>query len=282
VGKVIKWVFIAIGILIVVTAVINWQWIVFLGRQYQMFMSPTFDHQPPEIVAATNEFAVLGFSKTNGYRHHLAIPAARDLLDEISAKNNWFIFHTENAAVFNIEQLKLFDVVVLNNTSGTIYTTEQQQAFVEYIETGGGIVAIHAAGGDPSYDWNWYVDELIRAQFVDHPMKKQFQQGVLNVETKGHPVVAHIDSPWERIDEWYNFEDSPRPRVNVLLTIDETSYDPERSPMGDDHPMAWWHRIGSGKVVYSALGHVPETYSEPPYKQMLVQAIIFAGEQLEP
>ena len=135
---------------------------------------------------------------------------------------------------------------------------------------------MHAAGGDPSYDWGWYVEELIRAQFVDHPMTLHIQQATLTVEDPTHPATAHLEKTWTRSDEWYNFSASPRGRVNVLITVDEGSYDPERSPMGADHPMVWWHEIGQGRVIYSALGHTPESYDELDYQRLIEKALAWS------
>jgi hypothetical protein len=42
---------------------------------------------------------------------------------------------------------------------------EQKAAFQSSIENGGGFVGIHGAGGDPHYEWQWYMNTLIGAQF---------------------------------------------------------------------------------------------------------------------
>ena len=54
--------------------------------------------------------------------------------------------------------------------------------FKGWVEAGGGFVALHGAGGDPSYKWQWYVDNLIGAQFTGHTLSPQFQQGRLVIE----------------------------------------------------------------------------------------------------
>ena len=43
--------------------------------------------------------------------------------------------------------------------------------------------------------------------------------------------------------------------------------------MGADHPMVWWHRVGKGRVFYSALGHTPESYSELDFRAFIQGAI---------
>ncbi len=273
---VLKWSGVGLGAVLLGFIVMNWQYVAAAADQSQMFRDPVFDHDPPTIGDLHGAVAIVAFSKTNGYRHHQSIPAARMLLDNLAAQNDWAVFHTENAAVFNDPQLARFDVVVLNNSTGNLYTDAQRQAFKAFIETGGGVVAIHAAGDNSGYEWAWYLDEVIRAYFVDHPMAQHIQEATLKVEQPDHPIVQHLDATWVRSDEWYNFAENPRARVNVLLTIDEGTYDPERSPMGRDHPMVWWHALGEGRVFYSALGHVAGGYAEPKYAEMLASAIRWA------
>jgi type 1 glutamine amidotransferase len=271
-GRILKWVALLLFTGVVLLLIVYGRYVVALAGQYQMFLPPSFDDTPPELPGLVGSPRLLAFSKTNGYRHHDGIPAARAMLDALAAERGYGLFHTENAAVFDGVLLAGFDVVVLNNSSGALYTPSQQEALRGFVEGGGGLVALHAAGGDTRYEWPWYGVELIRAQFVDHPMARHIQPARLVVESN-HPITAHLPKLWNHADEWYNFAASPRSRVNVLISIDEASYDPEKSPMGDDHPMVWWHALGAGRVVYSALGHVPDTYAEPLYRQLVGAAI---------
>lgn len=248
--------------------------------QPQMFADPQYDSVPPQLPAQFAESGthrVLVFSKTNGFRHFDAIPAADALLKKLAEKNGWAIFFTENGAVFNAGQLAQFDAVVWNNASGSLLTPEQQQAFSQWLQAGHGYLGIHAAGGDSHYDWRWYVDEVLRAQFVGHPLLRHLQTTRVNVEAPQHPVMAGIES-WMHNDEWYNFEKSPRSRVTVLASIDESTYAPEMHAMGADHPIVWTHSVGAGRVVYSALGHSAEAYADPNYQKLLENALTWLLE----
>ncbi len=263
--------------LLLVVAVSAYRYRALLGAamdQPQMFRAPELDTVAPALPADLGEVAILSFSKTNGFRHLQAIPASTALLDELGREQGWQFYHTENGAIFTDENLARFALVVLNHKSGTVWTEAQRAAFKSYVEGGGTVVALHAAGGDAGgYDWAWYLDEVLRAQFVDHPMRQHIQPARLVVEDRSHPATQHLDATWQRADEWYNFEESPRSRVNVLVSIDETTYDPETSPMGADHPMVWWHEVGEGRVLYSALGHTVESYAEPAFKRFIAGAI---------
>jgi uncharacterized protein len=188
---------------------------------------------------------------------------------------------TENGAVFNPSQLSRFNATVWNNTSGDTLNDEQRAAFRSYIENGGGFVGIHGAGGDPRYAWRWYVETLIGEQFKGHPLNPQFQRATIHVEDRADPATLTLPETWERIDEWYSFENSPRTRgFHVLATLDERTYHPKMLwkdvSMGADHPVIWKHCVGKGRVFYSALGHSASTYEEPLHLALLEGAIAWA------
>jgi type 1 glutamine amidotransferase len=246
-----------------------------LVAQPQMFSGPVFDTEPPTVPPLTGGLSVLVLTKTNGFRHD-SIPDAVRMLQEISDGQGWGMFHTENAAVFNREDLAGFDLVVLASASGPLFTGEQETAFRGFIEGGGGVVAMHAAG-DSSHGPGWYTSELIGTTMVGHPMRQQFQAATLKVEDRTHPATRHLADRWTRTDEWYNFAASPRGLVDVLISIDEATYDPEDRPMGDDHPMVWSRTIGKGRVLYSALGHSSESYAEPEHRQLIEGAMVWAA-----
>jgi type 1 glutamine amidotransferase len=43
--------------------------------------------------------------------------------------------------------------------------------------------------------------------------------------------------------------------------------------------MAWTKRIGKGKSFYTAIGHRPESYSEPHVVQLIEQAIEWTAKR---
>ena len=254
---------------------------VFLWQQYQqqpqMWNDPVFDTVPPVFENLQHETKVLSFSKTNDFRHHEAIPAANSLLSDIANQHDWSLATTENTAVFNEQQLSQFDVIVFNNATNPHYTVQQKQALQHFIENGGGFVGIHAAGDGSHDDWKWYTEKVIRAEFTMHPIWPQLQMATLNVENS-HPVATGLAAQWQTTDEWYSFKESVRSKgSDVLLTIDEKTYDPNQWPMGNDHPLVWAHRLKQGRIVYSALGHTADSYQDSHHRQLLLQAIIWAG-----
>ena len=246
------------------------------------FPSSDHDEIAPELPAGLEHPAILIFSKTNGFRHTEAIDAGLPALEALAGKRGWSVLATENGAVHTPELLSSFDAVIWFNVSGDVLGEAQREALMDWIQAGGGFLGVHGTGGDPNYKWEAHPEVLVGAQFVGHPMGPQFQQATIHVEAMEHPAMRHLEPSWERVDEWYSFAESPRgPGVQVLATLDESTYEPRMKimvfdrdlRMGDDHPIIWSHCIGKGRAIYSALGHQAEAYAEPSHLTFLEESI---------
>ena len=133
-------------------------------------------------------------------------------------------------------------------------------AFQGYIHDGGGFVGLHAAT-DAMHAVPWY-SELTggSARFRNHPAQ---QTATMRVESPTHPSTEMLPKEWIRFDEWYNFTSNPREDVHVLLTLDESTYNPGSGSMGADHPIAWCHNFEGGRSWYEGAGHVDAAYTDP-------------------
>ena len=268
-------------VLLIAVAFIAVQTIRYWDTIQRVFLGGVHVHEttPPVLPANLPHPAILVFSKTNAFRHTEAIPAANALFAQIAHDNGWGYFQTENGATFRPDMLSHFDAVVFNNVSGDVFSPEQRAAFEAYVKNGGGYLGLHAAGDNSHEGWSWYTDQLIGAHFTMHTMKPQFQLATVNLEGKDHPAAAGLPASWQRTEEWYSFAQSPRAKgYGVLLTVDERTYNPEgmfgkNLRMGNDHPVVWWHCMGRGRVLYSALGHQAEAFAEPEYKRLLANAL---------
>lgn len=252
------------------------------ARWYMGVLLPSLDLVAPTLPDNLSRPAILVFHKANGYVHTEAIPAGNRMLSELAAVNGWSIHHTDNGAVMNPGQLARFDVVVWNNTSGTTLTREQQQSFQDWLEHGGGFVGIHAAGGDPWYQWDWYVNTVLGAHFTGHTMEPQFQDAHV-LEADVSDITSHLPAPWlVAQEEWYAFDPNPRNTGSrILVVLDENSYAPGNATMPGEHPVTWRHAVGDGRAFYTAIGHRGETYALPEFRTLVEQAVRWAGK-IEP
>ena len=217
-----------------------------------------------------NPERILVFSKTAGFRHD-SIPAGQAMLQQIAQQQGWAIELTEDATAFTPVNLARFSAVVWLSTTGTVLNNNQRAAFEAYIEGGGGYVGIHAAA-DTEYNWPWY-GNLVAAYFHSHPHN---QTAVLQIENQQHPATRHLGSTWSHYDEWYNYQTNPRENVQVLMSLDETSYSPGNGAMVD-HPIAWYHKVGAGRAFYTGLGHTQAAYADTKFIAHIKGALVWAG-----
>jgi uncharacterized protein len=247
-----------------------------------------YDTDPPEL-PVLGEQSVLVFSKTNAFRHKEAIEASQPAFRELASDNGWYMYHTENGAIFNPEQLPKFDVVIWNNVSGKALNSEQRYHFRNWLKDGGGFVGIHAAG-DFSHQWDWYEDEVIGARFSHHTMRPQFQEGTLSIEIneKNLQISQGLAETWIREEEWYVFYENPRERsFTVLYRLDGAEINPDGSipvlapdkdfGMGSDHPVAWYRELEEGRIFYTSMGHQAAAFSDDHFLRMIENAVRWTG-----
>lgn len=212
---------------------------------------------------------VLLFSETRGFRHD-SIPDALQALEEIATSAGLqTVRAADSTDFFTVENLSEYDAVVWVLTSGDVLNVSEQLAFEAYVQSGGAYVGIHAAS-DTEYEWPWY-GELVGAYFQRHP---EIQSATMFVEDSSHASTSHLGSTWTRTDEWYDFRENPRARVNVLLSLDETSYN--GGTMGTDHPIAWFHEYSGGRAWYTGGGHTSASYAEPDFRAHLLGGLRYA------
>jgi cytochrome c len=231
--------------------------------------SPTPPSPVPGGPSTSPSFAVLVFSKTEGFRHD-SIPAGVAAIRQQGSARGFSVDASEDANAFSDDSLTRYKAVVFLSTTGDVLNGGQQAAFERFIRRGGGFVGVHSAA-DTEYDWPFY-GALMGAYFSGHP---DIQNATIQIEDQGHPTVSSLPRAWLRRDEWYNFQRNPRGSVTVLATIDERSY--SGGTMSPDHPIMWSHTYEGGRSWYTAGGHTSESFSEPLFAEHLGKAVLWVA-----
>lgn len=230
---------------------------------------------------------LLVFSRSRGYKH-TARPFGAKAIEVMGQKTGAFeAVLTEEDTLFEPQNLKQFDAVVLNNTNEEIFLPEefaklppQEQAkarqrdemlkksFSEFLQAGGGLAIIHA--GVASFrDWPEFGD-IAGARFDNHPWGAG-STVVLRVEEPDHPLMAAFKEPYFIVtDEIYQVT-APYSRENlrVLLRVDpertRTTAEQQKNVhrQDKDFAMTWVKNYGKGRVFYGALGHEHELFWNP-------------------
>ncbi len=238
-----------------------------------------YDDAPVTLEVPDRPVKLLVFEKMTGFRDGPSVEAARAALLELAESEGWAVVVSDKGGAITPAQLRKFDAVIWNNISGDVLTLRQRRALRGYVEGGGGFLAVHGSGGDPTYWWDWYADTLIGARFIGHPSDPQFQDARVVVEANPAGIGASLMPGWTMKDEWYSFATNPRATgAQVIATLDETTYSPvgrggQKLAMGADHPIAWQRCVGNGRSLYSAIGHRPDAYADPNHRRLLTDAI---------
>jgi uncharacterized protein len=225
------------------------------------------------------QFKVLLFTKTDGFHHesiHEGVTAIKQLANRHSFSVDWH----ENASIFSDKGLEKYQAVIFLSTTGNILNEEQQVAFEKFIKAGKGFVGIHAAS-DTEYDWAWY-GKLVGMYFKIHP---QNQTAYLKVEDSNFPGMERFPKKFLWTDEWYEFKTPANANdLKILVSIDEKTYNPaakwgdnEGKGMGTMHPISWYHNYDGGRAFYTALGHIPLTYSDQTFLDHIYGGIYWAA-----
>lgn len=222
---------------------------------------------------------ILVFSKTKVYRH-VSISSGVKMLYDNSKKQNWIITATEDDAILSDDFLKRFDLIVFLNPSGDAISDEGQAAFEKFMKKGKGFVGIHGAA-DCEYEWPFY-GALVGAHFLIHPPA---QEATVIFENYDHPAMKPFIGmkTYTTVDEWYSYRKNPRPEVNVLARLDESTISKAENnkwKMGD-HPLIWWNEKGEIRSFYTVFGHTPEAFQDKLVVEHIINAINWAAKRID-
>lgn len=231
------------------------------------------------LTLAQKQIRVLNFQADSGYQHD-SKEVALQLIENLGLKNNWEVVSSSGTSVLNTATLSNIDVVVFNNNCGTdgpIFSEVQQHALQKYIRAGGGFVGIHCAGAiwKEKEEFQLWYEGLIGTRLVAHP---HVQEATLTIENQDHNISKHLPKKWNIKDEWHMFSSNPRGNVNVLLSLDEDSYEAsEDLKMGGDHPFTWYQYYDGGRSFFTSLGHTKETYENADFQKLIEEGILWAN-----
>ncbi|MBK6976797.1 MAG: ThuA domain-containing protein [Cytophagaceae bacterium] len=227
---------------------------------------------------AQKQFKAFLFSRTAGW-HHESIHEGVEAIRKLGERHFFDVDWQENPAFVTEKNLENYQVIIFLNTTGDVLNAEQQKAVEKFVQSGKGFVGIHSAS-DTEYDWEWYT-KMIGMMFKIHPTN---QTAYLNVVDDNFPGMERFPKRFLWTDEWYEFRDQLSPDLKFLVAVDEKSYNPvvkwgknEGKGMGVMHPISWYHPYDGGRAFYTALGHIPATFSDQTFLDHIYGGIYWAA-----
>jgi len=227
---------------------------------------------------------LLVFWRCEGF-FHTAIPVGNRALEVMGKKTGAYdVVVTDDYSVFTKENLKQFDAVCLNNTTGLKFdpkeTPERCEALMDFVKNGKGIAGIHAAT-DNFNEWP-EGQEMMGGKFTGHPWTAGGTWAV-KIDEPDHPLMAAFKGQGFKINDEIYRTDPPlysRDKQFVLMSLDMG--DPTTrnvngfKPTDADTGIAWVKTLGKGRIFYCSLGHNDHIFSTPAILQHYLDGIQFA------
>ena len=197
-------------------------------------------------------------------------------MTEIGRASGAFTIHaTQDASQITPVLLADVDVLVAYTTGALPIPQQSWQAVQAWLASGrGGFVGLHSAA-DTGLDFPGGRDawvSMVGGDFAGHPWN---QGDPVRIRTHGdHPTVAMWPDAFDYREEIYQYQAFDPARMRVLQSLD-FAHTPTKRPWAV--PVTWVRQIGHGRLFYTNLGHTPSTWSDPRFRDQIVQAVQWAG-----
>ena len=248
---------------------------------------------------------VLVLCKAAGFVHS-SIPLASKMVEYLGDKTGaWMTTITYDPAMITAENLKQYDAIFLDSTTGEFLddpndkaaSEARRDALLSFVKSGKGLAGVHAA--TDSYHWppsagaaptpltgTWpEFNEMIGGFFKFHWIYPTLIP--VKIDDPKSPLTAMFPARgYEIVDETYTFaQDSfSRKRVHVLTSInyakmsaEDKAKEPAATKRTDgDYALSYIQRVGNGRVFYEAHGHDEKVYFLRPFVAHMLAGIQYA------
>ncbi|WP_232065104.1 ThuA domain-containing protein [Rhodocytophaga rosea] len=229
---------------------------------------------------ASTPFKVLALAENGG--HHIRYSqAAKIWLTQLATQHHFSVDYIENTDKISETFLSQYQLFIQLDYVPYGWKPVASAAFEKYITSGkGGWIGFHHATLMGEFDgypmWQWFSAFMGGIRYVNYI--PSFVSGEVIVEQVEHPVMKGVPSTFTvKTEEWYIYDKSPRPKVQVLARVDEASYQPDSKIKMGDHPVVWINPEMKARNIYIFMGHSPDLFENEAYKQLVQNAILWAA-----
>jgi type 1 glutamine amidotransferase len=182
--------------------------------------------------------------------------------------------HSKGTAdAFERPDLYNYDAVVLYDMPKEI-SDAQKKRFVGLFEKGIGLLVLHHALVSYQH-WPEY-ERIVGGHYPEEDGKGGvitdkvgYQHDVdytVKIAAKDHPITAGMSDFPIRDEIYWGFRTGAD--IHPLITTDNPK---------SGKPLGWWRMEGKSGVVYLQLGHGPEAYANPNYRQLIARSIEYVS-----
>jgi type 1 glutamine amidotransferase len=226
-------------------------------------------------------FSVLALADSGG-GHVLFSKAGKIWLNALAADSNFTIDYISSPQGITKSLLKKYQLFIQLDYPPYPWNKKSQKAFQKFVTKGkGGWIGFHhptllgVFDGYPMWEWfSWFMGGI---RFKAHIPGGT--SALLTVEDRAHPVMQNVPATFVTKDEWYIYDQTPRPNVHVLAHIDESTYNPVKTVKMGDHPVIWTNTHVKARNLYIAMGHFPELFHDEAFTTIFRNAIFWAAKK---
>jgi type 1 glutamine amidotransferase len=224
----------------------------------------TIDHYAPR----AGSFKMLVYSATDAFRHASAIEAGKTMLQQIASEHDIEVVATDTNEHITETGLAQFELVFFLNTSGNVFSPQEQLVFEKWMTTQSGAFAGLHSAADTEFDWAFYKE--VTGQYLNgQGAANTPEELVLEAANLSHPALLGLPNPWHHSDEWYLFNSheqwSAKPGFQILA---------RRTSNG--HPVMWTREWAGFRAFYSSLGHDAAAFKSAPFQKNVTNGILWA------
>jgi len=235
---------------------------------------------------ATCCFKVVALAETQG-PHGPFVAQAKVWLAQLGSANNFTVDYIEDGQLISDAFLSKYQLFIQLNYPPWNWgnNATSMPSFESFMNEGKiGWVGLHHASllgdqqefGYPLWEWFYhFMGDILWKDYIP-----TFANATVVVEQPSHPVMKGIPANFDIAqEEWYTWDKSPRPNVNVIAHVDESTYKPDSKIKMGDHPVIWSYEKIKARNVYIFMGHHPELFSNSAFTTMFQNAIFWAVVQ---
>ncbi len=165
-----------------------------------------------------------------------------------------------------LAQLPQLDVLILSNNQ-PIPDKATRDAIFQFVQSGKGLVLLHAAMWYNWSDWPEYNQELVGGGSRGHDKYGPYEVTI----RKKHPITKNVPTAFTLADELYYYQADPQATpVEVLADA--------RSPhSGTVYPSVFVVKHPKGRIAGIALGHDAASHELEAYQILLKNAVKWAA-----
>jgi putative membrane-bound dehydrogenase-like protein len=195
--------------------------------------------------------------------HHAPADRAAELMPALK-RRGIEITYSQDVSSLEPGILRHYDGLIIYANIERI-SPDQEQALLDYVEQGGGLIALHSASfcflNSPKYI------ALVGAQFQKHG-GEIFRT---EIAEPNHPVMRGFDgfSSWDETYIHHKHNETGR-------TVLEYRRQGGQAEGQEREPWTWVRTQGKGRVFYTAWGHDSRTFTEPGFVNLVERGIRWA------